>query len=275
MEASVVGRAPDGAGAPAASAFNTPPVFERLSMAVQALIGWAAFLLVGPAAVAYMRFVRQNRIEGVEEARRAYRQALATGRPTIVCANHLTMYDSVFLHCAFGSILGYLADFRRFSWNVPAVENFTQSLLLRALTYLGKCVPIDRAGDADHHRSVLDRLTYLVSRGQVCTIFPEGGRSRTGRVEVDRVTYGVGRILSALERPQVVCAYLRGERQGEYSDAPAVGDVLHLRVSVIEPRTELRGLRGARELSRQVILKLKDMEDEHFAARQAKGPTAR
>ncbi len=261
MQASSLGHSPD------CVSLSVPdtPGRERRSLALQALLGRAAFLVIGPAVVAYMRYVRRHRIEGLEDARRVFREAMASGRPTLVCANHLTMFDSIFLHHAFGSIRDYLADFRWFSWNVPAVENFARNAWWRALVYLGKCVPIDRAGDAAHHKGVLDKITYLAARGEVCTIFPEGQRSRTGRVDVERVTYGVGRVLGALDRPQVLCAYLRGEHQDAYSDAPARGDVLHLRVTAIEPRTELRGLRGARDLSRQVILRLRDMEDEYFA----------
>ena len=227
-------------------------------------MGWLAFPFVGPAAVFFMRRIQRIRIEGLAEARRTYRRAVATGRPTIVCANHLTMYDSMYLHHAFGSTLDYLVDFRSFSWNVPAVENFAKTPLWRALVYLGKCVPIDRAGDEAHHKAVLGKIAHLVANGDVATIFPEGGRSRTGRVEVDQVTYGVGRILGELDRPQVVCAYLRGDKQDTYGHAPAKGDVLHLRAEVIEPRTEHAGLRGARDLSRQVIGKLRAMEEEHF-----------
>ncbi len=238
---------------------------ERRSLAKQAFFGRLAFAIVGPAAVFAMRWVRGNRIAGLEEARRVYRSALKNGRPTLVCANHLTMYDSAYLHHAFGSTVDYLTDFHSFSWNVPAIENFERNPLSRALVYLGKCIPIDRAGDGAHHKHVLDKITHLVANGDVCTIFPEGGRSRTGRFDLESVTYGVGRILGALERPQVICAYLRGERQVTYSDAPAVGDVLHLHVEVIEPRTVHEGLRGARDLAQQVGAKLHEMEGRYFA----------
>jgi 1-acyl-sn-glycerol-3-phosphate acyltransferase len=125
---------------------------EVLSLQVQALLGWAAFAVVGPGAVFYMRVLRGHRIEGMEEARRIYREALADGRPVIVCANHLTMVDSIYLHRAFASIADYLVSFRRFSWNVPAVENFKRNLLLRLITYVGKTIPIDRSGDATTSR---------------------------------------------------------------------------------------------------------------------------
>jgi hypothetical protein len=240
---------------------------ERHSLTLQGIAGHLAFAVVGPGAVFYMRRIRGNRIEGLETARRVYRQALSTGRPTIVCANHLTMFDSLYLLHAFGSTVDYLIDFRSFAWNVPAIENFSSNLLWRTVVYLGKCIPIDRAGDATHHKNVLDKLAYLAQRGEPCMIFPEGGRSRTGRVDVESVTYGVGKVLAALERPQVVCAYLRGDQQKSYSDMPARGDTLHLSAEVIEPRTSQTGLRAARDLSRQVAEKLRQMEERFFAER--------
>ncbi len=148
---------------------------ERRSLAVQAFLGRFAFIAIGPAAVFLMRWVRGHRIEGLRAARRIYQEAVATGRPTLVCANHLTMFDSAFLLHAFGSTFDYLANFRLFSWNVPAVENFTRSLFWRTVVYFGKCVPIDRAGDPAHHRTVLDRLAYLVTRREVCGDLPGRG----------------------------------------------------------------------------------------------------
>lgn len=245
------------------------PVVERISLRAQALLGWAAFAFVGPIAVSYLRIVRGHRLVGVAEARRTYAQALSTGRPTLVCANHLTMIDSVVLHHALAPLRDYLVDFRRFAWNLPAVENFTRSSFLRAVVYLGKCIPVDRAGDAEHHRRVLDAVAHLVTHGEVCTIFPEGGRSRTGRVEPASVTYGVGHLLRDLERPLVVCVYLRGEHQATWGSVPERGDTLHISAETIEPTTKESGLRASRDLARQVIGKLASMEEAHFASRRA------
>jgi hypothetical protein len=241
------------------------PRQRREALLRQAGLGWLAFPIVGPGAVFYMRFLRGNRIAGLPAARRMYRGALSTGRPTIVCANHLTMVDSLFLHHGLASLGSYLRDFRRFSWNLPAVENFTATPFRRAVTYLGKCIPIDRSGDAAHHESVLEQVRWLVASGEVCMIFPEGGRSRTGRIEPDSVTYGVGQILKDLDRPQVICAYLRGKHQETWGSVPAWGDTLHLRTELLEPTTTETGLRAARDLARQVAAKLRVMEDAHFA----------
>lgn len=237
---------------------------DRASLRLQEVLGWGCFALVGPASVFTMRVARMNKIEGLEEARQTYREALAAQRPTLICANHLTMVDSPFLQHALAPLTDYLRDFSRFPWNVPAIEHIKGNPLLRTMTFLGKCVTIDRSGDEEDRRRVLERLAYLARRGEIVMIFPEGQRSRTGRVDLDSVQYGVGHILKALDRPQVVCCYLRGERQDSYSSIPAFGDTLHLRVEILEPKTSEKGLRAARDLSRQVIAKLKAMEDAHL-----------
>ena len=243
------------------------PEKERRAYRVQIAVGRLCFAAVGTGAVIFIRAIRGNRFDGMARARQVYWEATESKRPTIVCANHLTMFDSVYMHYALGSIVSYLRDFRRLSWNVPAVENFKRDWFLRALTYVGKTVPIDRAGDPAHHRSVLDKIKTLVADGEIFTIFPEGRRSRTGRFEADRVAFGVGNILKAFDNPQVVCVYMRAESQTSHSLLPPRGDTIAIRVEVFEPHVEGIGLRAAKEAARQVAVKLKEMEDAYFAER--------
>jgi 1-acyl-sn-glycerol-3-phosphate acyltransferase len=250
------------------------PAGDRAWLRLQRMAGWATFAVVGPGSVFAMRVVRNTRVHGVEEARRVYRQALASGRPTIVCANHLTMVDSAYLHWALAPISEYLLHFERFSWNVAAFEHFKDNPFLRTIVFLAKTVPIDR-GDETHRKAVLDKIRWLASRGEVLTLFPEGARSRSGRIDPSAVTYGVGQILKELERPQVLCAYLRGRRQASMSSVPAFGDTMDLRVELLEPATSEKGLRAARDLSRQVITKLKSMEDAYLASRNTEAAPAR
>jgi 1-acyl-sn-glycerol-3-phosphate acyltransferase len=243
------------------------PQRERAAYEVQMRLGHLAFFGIGPAAVFFMRVLRANSFVGLEPVRRLYREAVASRRPVVVCANHLTMFDSIFLHYALATVPQYLRSFRLFTWNVPAVENFKRDPFLRALTYLSKTIPIDRRGSAAHTRNVLDRIKYLTSRGQVFTIFPEGGRSRTGRVDVERVTSGIGNIVRDLDRPLVLCVYMRAERQESYGHLPPRGDRIHLRAELISPSTTAGGARAAKELSRQIIEKLRDLEVAHFEGR--------
>lgn len=244
------------------------------SLRRQTMLGWATFGIVGPGSVSILRWVRGHRVVGIEKARRLYREAVESGRPVLVCANHLTMVDSVFLHHGLASLGDYLKDFRRFSWNVPAAENFNAHLGLRLLLYLGKTIPVYRDGDEEHRKAVLEKIKYVVSRGEVCTLFPEGRRSRTGRLDTENLTYGIGQVLRDLERPLVVCAYLRGEHQDTLSNIPRRGDTMTLDVELFEPVTKESGLRAARDLSRQVMGKLEQMEDAYFARRGSNGQPA-
>lgn len=242
---------------------------------LQAALGRLAFPWLGPSSIAYMRLVRRHRVPNVAALRRRFAAIAAAGRPILICANHLTMVDSVFIHYALGSLPRYFLDYRRLSWNVAAAENFHANVLLRMMTYFNKTLYIDRTGTPEHRALVLAKLGHLAAHGQIVTIFPEGQRSRTGRVEPDEVSYGIGRILEDLTDPIVVCVYVRGERQATYSNIPAKGDVIHVDLEVLEPKTASQGLRAARDLSRQVILKLKEMEDRRLGPRSgAASPTA-
>ena len=194
---------------------------DRIFLRLQRICGWAFFALVGPGSWFTMRIIRHNRIraEDVVQARRIYKEALASGRPTLVCANHLTMVDSAYLHWAFAPLWEYALHYQRFSWNVAAIEHVVSNVFLRIICFLGKTVPIDRGGEDAHRKKVLNKLRWIVQSGEVLTMFPEGSRSRTGRIDPATVTYGVGQILKDLERPQVLCAYLRASRQEQIGRA--------------------------------------------------------
>lgn len=242
-----------------------PTEREIASLERQKRVGRLAFPAFASAAIFYMRVVRGNRVKNIREVRRRFREVARQKRPILICANHLTMVDSFFVAWALCSPLDYLRDYRLFAWNVPATENFQRGVLLRLMSYLGKTVPIDRAGTATHHRSVLGKLAYLMRQGDLVTIFPEAGRSRSGRVETEHVRYGVGRLLKDVPGALVVCVYQRGDRQSTWGFQPARGDEIYVDFEVCEPKTELGGLRATRDLSRQVIERIKQMEDRYFA----------
>lgn len=88
--------------------------------------------------------------------------------PLIVCGNHVNWVDPVVLACATPRVIYFMAK----------QELFEQSWTARAYLALG-AFPV-RRGAAD--RSALRRCIDLLERGQVVGIFPEGTRSRTGRL---------------------------------------------------------------------------------------------
>jgi 1-acyl-sn-glycerol-3-phosphate acyltransferase len=240
---------------------------DRAALLLQREVGRLLSPLWIPIVVAVMRFGMGWRIEGKREARDHF-QRLRRSHPggLLVCANHLTMVDSFVIAWSLAPPWWYVLHFGSLVWNTPERENFARTWPMRALAYVMKCIPVSRGGDRREIGRVLARFTWLVSRGEVGLMFPEGGRSRTNRVDTEATTYGVGRIARALPGTRVLCVYLRGRRQETWSNLPAHGEHFRIRVAELEPKSTHEGLRGSLEVSRQVLGKLAELEQEHFHA---------
>jgi len=216
-----------------------------------------------------LRYVLGYHIENLRGFRREYRRVCLTrDGPLIICANHLTMIDSFVIAWALGSPWWYFRHFRTLPWNVPERSIFAATRFMRMAIYALKCLPVERGGNRLEVTQVLSRLTHAVSNHEVALIFPEGGRSRTGRVDLDSAAAGVGRIYRSVLNCGVICVYLRGDHQDGYSDIPARGELFRGSVSVIEPKTSYRGLRASRDIARQIAKRLANMEQEYFDGRK-------
>ena len=239
---------------------------------VQREVGRLLAPLWVPLAVLLMRFWMGYRIEGVEELREKFariREARrASGVPLVICANHLTLIDSFLVAWALAPAWRYMLHFDELPWNVPEQRNFGATRRDRAGAWVMKCIPIVRGGAREEVAEVLERVAGLTARGEVALVFPEGGRSRSGRVDMANAAWGVGRIVGALPGCQVVCVYLRGRGQESWSALPARGEVLQGDVDCIEPKSDAKGVRRSRDFSRQIVAKLASMEEEHFLGRQ-------
>jgi len=243
-------------------------VGEARSLAVQSAVGRAlSWLWLLPCAAALRGLGFQ--LVGEAETRALYRRLRRESRsPLLVCANHLTMVDSFLVAWALGTPSTYLRDWGALPWNTPERANFARSWWQRALVYAAKCIPITRGGDRGEVAHVLARVQGLLAAGEVALIFPEGGRSRTGRVEVDSAAWGVGRLIRALPGCRVLCVYLRGERQATWSDRPERNQRFHVLAECFEPKSDLPGVRGSVDVARQVVARLAALERRHFDARQ-------
>ena len=236
--------------------------FQRLVVALVAPL-WV------PLAALYMRFGAGYRVRDLARVRREFQSLLAdTKGPLLLCANHLTLVDSFLIMWALRSPARLLWDVDSFAWNVPERANFAAGPLASALSYFAKCIPIARGGRREDTGEVLNRVVHLLRRGELALIFPEGGRSRSGRVEVESAAWGVGRIVGALPRCQVLCVYLRGDAQQTWGAAPARGAELCVSLACIEPKSDLRGVRRSRDLAREITSQLAHMEQEYFDGRQ-------
>jgi 1-acyl-sn-glycerol-3-phosphate acyltransferase len=222
-----------------------------------------------PLAVALLRFGMGYRIEDKRAIREKFRRIRCDfGRPLLVCANHLTLIDSFLVAWALSPPWRYALRYDELPWNVPERVNFASNLRERAGSYVMKCIPITRGGSRVEVAAVLDRVATLVRGGETALLFPEAGRSRTGRVEVDRAAWGVGRVVGAVPGCRVVCVYLRARGQQAFSDVPPRGSLLDVEVECIQPKSDSRGVRRSRDFARQIVSQLARMEREYFDGRE-------
>ncbi len=239
----------------------------RLALRVQQTVALALSPLTTLAVFAVLRIWLGLRFEGASAHRRAYRRFRSSSdAPLLICGNHLTMIDSALIAYTLGSPLWYVLHFSSLPWNAPDQSNFAATRWQRFLTYVYKCLPIQRGGSREQVAGILVRFVHLLGRGEVGLIFPEGGRSRSGRVQLADAAYGVGRIVKNLPGCRVLCVYLRGDAQAAYSALPHRGDTIRSRIAWLEPKSDQRGLRGSLDVSRQILTRLAELEREHFDA---------
>ena len=222
-----------------------------------------------PWVVLYLWSVKRYRIEGVQESRRAFaRFRRENDAPILLCANHLTLIDSMLVALALVPAWRLAFFFGWMPWNTPERTNFAAGMGMRFLIYLAKCIPITRGGRREDVATTLNRVSRLTRNGELALVFPEGGRSRTGRVDVEAAAWGVGRVVGSVPGCRVVCVYLRGRVQETWSDIPATGESFDVEVACIEPKSDSRGARRSRDLARQVVSQLVRMEERCLDGRQ-------
>jgi 1-acyl-sn-glycerol-3-phosphate acyltransferase len=187
----------------------------------------------------------------------------------LICANHLTLVDSVFIAFAMLPYWRSILNYRWFPWNLPEQRNFNRNLIDTAICYLMKCIPIARGGNREEMKLTLEKCDHLLTEGHAILVFPEGGRSRTGRIDGENFSYGVGRFVKNLDRIKIMCIYLRGDHQETYSSLPKPGDTFTMDVEVFEPRRlEYNGLKAQRDYAGQIIRQLSRMEERYFESRE-------
>jgi 1-acyl-sn-glycerol-3-phosphate acyltransferase len=239
---------------------------EQRGLRRQSLLGQLASVVTAPLLFLFVRLMgwRIRNLNAVR-AEVAYRYWNHEG-PWLVCANHLTMVDSLLISYGIASLGSHVLQFGRLPWNLPERKNFQSNPLLALLCYLGKCLPVDRGGDREDLQLLLEKCRHLLDGKNSLMIFPEGGRSRTGRVERENYTYGVGRFLDEFDQCRVLLVYLRGDRQWAYGAMPRWGETFTLQVESFDPRRMPgTGLRLQREYARQIVEKLARMDEAWFA----------
>jgi 1-acyl-sn-glycerol-3-phosphate acyltransferase len=210
----------------------------------------------------WLRFFRRYRIPDRARIRAQFARLLAEGEgPLLVCPNHLTLIDSVIAIWALAPAWRYFLRPSAFPWNVPERRNVVRlGLGVRLICYLARCILIVRDGPPEETQKVFEKMRWVLARGDALMIFPEGTRSRKGVVDTESFTYGIGRLMQEVPATRVLCLYLRGLGQAQFSDVPRKGEVFHVEMRVLQPASPHAGLRGQRDLSTQVMRTLVEME---------------
>lgn len=145
-------------------------------------------VLVGPSLRLFLRL----RVEGAEHVP-------ATG-PVIIASNHLSFIDSMVIPLAAGRKVGFLGK-------AEYVRGRGLSGWARRLWFaeFGGMIPVDRE-DARAAALSLQVAEEHLAAGGAFGIYPEGTRSRDGRLHKGRT--GVGRLALASAAPVIPCALI-------------------------------------------------------------------
>ncbi|MES2744974.1 MAG: 1-acyl-sn-glycerol-3-phosphate acyltransferase [Bdellovibrionota bacterium] len=233
------------------------------------MVGHLNFIWFGPILVFFLKFLRFYRSPNRAVVRRRIRELVEKHprRPLLICANHLTMIDSLLLTWLLFDFRLLVKHFSYFPWNVPELANFGQSYIMRSLCYLGKCVYLERAGSVASKRLVWEKISYLNRLGESLCVFPEGGRSRTGNLDREAAMYGVGQLVQSNPRSLVLAVYLRGKNQKTYGFWPRLGDKIW--IDWTEVKCEIaEGRKAQRDITMQIFDSLEDLERKYHATGQ-------
>jgi 1-acyl-sn-glycerol-3-phosphate acyltransferase len=248
---------------------DDPPAWQIEKTRFQSTLCRILLLPVGGLLVAVMKYVRGYRIENMTAIRRQFneiwREKERGGYPLVICSNHLTFIDSALIIWALASNFWYFFNYKAFTWNVPAGDFFKKKLHYHAILYLTKCIFIDRKGSPAHKNAVLNLCRYLLAKGNIVLIFPEGQRSREGRFDVDRLRFGTGKILTSLENARVLCVYIRSPLQKAFSNYPPKGSHFSLSMKLIQPNVDGPSKKQSSITAvKEIGAVIADMENEFF-----------
>jgi 1-acyl-sn-glycerol-3-phosphate acyltransferase len=242
---------------------------SKIFLLLQNFIGRIAILILAPLYFLASR-IFFYRVRDLKEIRRHCAAEFARHKGGwIVCSNHLTMIDSFILSYAMFSLSNHIIHYKKLPWNLPEWNNYKDNIILTILCYLSKCIPINRGGSREKMKAAMDKCVYLLNSGETIMIFPEGKRSRTGRVDKEGFSYGVGRFIKNAENCKVMCMYLRGDKQASYSVIPSWGEKFSIDIEIFTPQpAQGSELRVQREYATQIIDRLVKMEENYFALRR-------
>ena len=241
-------------------------MMNKYELLLQKKICFGAIFLFHPLGLFLLKFIFCYHFKNLKHIRKEFQAITKQEKgPLLICPNHLTYVDSILLFFIFGSFWHYLFHFRTYAWNFPTLKNIKNNWFYLLICYLGKSQTIDRQGSPEKIKKSMEKASYLLAQGNYIVIFPEGTRSKSGRVDTENFTYGVGNLLINTPGTKTLCVYLRGNSQKVASNYPARGENFYCQLRLIKPTTVHGSMRAARDLSTQIIQTLSQMEAEYYS----------
>ncbi|NNF16977.1 MAG: hypothetical protein HKN70_09530 [Gammaproteobacteria bacterium] len=246
---------------------DTADMWDKAALETQRIVSYFLLIVFAPVIYALFYWRYQFSAHELSEVRRRYRE-IRQQHPgaMLLCTNHLTLIDSIVQGAILNSMGGYLMHVSALPWNLPEFKNFNHSFIWRLTCYLGRCIPVTRGASREESQRAQDKMRYVLERGDIISIFPEGKRSRSGRVDDNDYSYASGALLRMVPDATVLCVYLRGMKFGGFADWPNRSERFFVDLEVIKPKSALKGLRETRDLATQIVSQLKTMEDRFFAS---------
>ncbi len=229
---------------------------QILLLRIQSFLSWIFYVFIGaPLAWLFIKFFsykvyHKERLKGLKP-------------PFILVSNHLTLIDPWFVQCAI-TFPGFLRRPWLLVWNLAEQTNYFRGLLA-PLIWLSRTIPIIREGTLKEIKLSVGKVINILQNNEAIHIFPEGTRSRSGRIE--NYTTGIGRIYLKVPECTILPVYIRG-----IENVLPIGSKfprLFKKIDVVigEPRkltSQHKGLRARADISKQIFDILAKMEKEYF-----------
>jgi 1-acyl-sn-glycerol-3-phosphate acyltransferase len=187
--------------------------------------------------------------------------------PFILVSNHLTLIDSWFVNFAIGFPDFYWKPWLQ-TWHLPEATNYYRGLLAPFI-WLNKTIPIVRGAPPKEQKLTKDKIISVLKNHEAIHIFPEGARSRSGRIE--DYTTGIGRIYQRVPNCTILPVYIRGTENVLPINIKTPRLFKKIDVVVGEPRrlaSKYKGLKSGIDISRQIFDVLVGMEKKYFETKE-------
>ncbi|NQU04477.1 MAG: 1-acyl-sn-glycerol-3-phosphate acyltransferase, partial [Calditrichaeota bacterium] len=180
---------------PIGTGSNYPP--EKPGLVTRLISYMLVNFLIIPLINIFMNVLNRTRIIG-------RKNIVGLKRPWILVSNHVTMLDDLFLDPLIMFPKG-LCGYRYIPYHAPEESNFYKTPLMAWFMRYTKSIPLIRG--RGFNQEGMKRLISAVKSGGILHIYPEGTRSRSGKIGKGKE--GIGRIVYESGAP-VVPVYHQG-----------------------------------------------------------------